>query len=338
MKSILTILLTFVAFSLSAGAKTIAKQQEPQKPTESNQQKPDERFIPITDKTATIELKSSDTIIYRTVNVSLGEVLILQFPQGINVEGPTVMGNYSLFKVDANNIPVLSLQIWALVADEGLNSNFQFSTNIGITFIFNLKISSADKASNRITFTYPEFSAQQKTMQDSFILLKKKYDDEQAKAMADIDKIAERKRLEMLAQNFGGFYMCREYKVRSENSWVFLMSDRICALGAEPQTILLNFVVKNNSRNYFYIKEIKIYAVENGGKVPLDIVVAGGNGKTSSGKPADGYYWLEKFGIQYRETLNGGVTFITKEPAKSYYIELIEEGGKQRTLEVQVEW
>jgi len=285
--------------------------------------KADERFIPITDKVATIELTESDTVLYRTVGIAIGEVLVLEFPEGVTLAGDPVIGDNALLKAEVEVNP-LAIKVWALpfqgVAENemwGLNTNLQLKTNVGITFIINFKIQPPDKASNRIVFTYPAFSAKQKAMQDQFIVLKNKLQEEHKKAMAEVDAIAERRKLEFLTREFGEFFVCNTYKNREERELVFLSSDRICKVG--PETILINFVIKNRYRNYFYLKEVKAYAVQGGAEVEMDA-----------------YYWVDKYGIRFDESLKGAIGFKIKDYTPEYRIEIVEESGKMRTIKLTV--
>lgn len=286
-------------------------------------QKKDERFVPITDKVATIELKSSDTVIYRTANIGIGEALVLEFPDGIVLAGNPVVGDNALLKIEVEVNPLM-LKVWSLpfqgVSESemwGINTNLQIRTNVGVTIIINFVVQSVDKASNRIIFTYPEFSAKQKDMQDQFIVLKNALQEEHKKAMADVEKIAERRKLEMLTREFGEFFMCNSYKNREETELVFLQSDRICKVG--PETILINFVVKNRYRNYFYLDQVKVFAVQGGNEVEM----------TS-------FYWVDKYGIKFDEALKGAIGFTIKDYTVSYIIEITEQSGKLRKIRLEV--
>gem|GEM_PF-906734 len=285
--------------------------------------KKDERFVPITDKVATIELKSSDTVIYRTANIGIGEALVLEFPEGMVLAGNPVVGDNALLKIEVEVNP-LTLKVWSLpfqgVAENemwGINTNLQLRTNVGVTIIINFVVQSVEKASNRIIFTYPEFSAKQKDMQDQFVVLKNALQEEHKKAMADVEKIAERRKLEMMTREFGEFYMCNTYKNREEKELVFLSSDRICKIG--PETILINFIVKNRYRNYFYLDQVKVYAVQGGNEVEM----------TS-------FYWVDKYGIKFDEALKGAVGFTIKDYTVSYIIEITEQSGKLRKIRLEV--
>ncbi len=319
-----------LALTAQAGKKLNTTPQQPEKPAAEQkaeppkeEKKPDTRFIPITDKVASIELKTTDTIIYRTVNIGIGEVLVMEFPAGILLDGDPVIGDAALLRAEIEANP-LAVKVWALpfqgVSESemwGLNTNLQLKTNIGITFIINFKVEAVEKASNRIIFTYPEFTAKQKAQQDSLIELKNKLNEEHKKAMGEVDKLADQKKLEMLTKEFGEFFMCNTYKNREEKELVFLSSDRICKVG--PETILINFVVKNRYRNYFYIKDVKVFAVQGGSEVEMDSV-----------------YYVDKYGINFDESLKGGVGFKIKDYTPEYLIEITEESGKLRTIRLKV--
>lgn len=285
--------------------------------------KQSDKFIPITKKVEAIELKNSDVVLYRTVNIGIGEVIVLEFPEGITLSGQPVIGDSALLNVEVDPSP-LNLKVWAKTFSGtpenhmwGLNTNLQFKINAGITFIINFKIAPVKKASNRIIFSYPEFTQQHKDMQKQLVRLKNKLQKEHDKAMKKIDKTAEEKKLEFLTEEFGEFFMCNTYKARAEKEWVFLMSDRICKIG--PKTILINFVVKNRYRQYFYLNDVKVYALRGSSRIEL-------------GRK----YHVDKYGIQFDEALKGGIGFTVDDYARSYEIEIIEEAGKQRKIKLKV--
>lgn len=316
------ILACFVLFGLLLSAAEQPKTQ-PASTAPQTAQKADDRFVPITDKVATVELKNTDTILYRTVNIAIGEVLVLEYPEGVTLLGDPVVGDNALLKADVEVNP-LAVKVWALpfqgVAENemwGLNTNLQLRTNIGITFIINFRVSEPAKASNRIVFTYPEYTSKQKAMQDTLVELKNKLNEEHKKAMGEIDKLAETKKLEFLTREFGEFFMCNTYKNREQTELVFLSSDRICKVG--PETILINFLIKNRYRNYFYLKEVKVYAVQGGSQVEMD-----------------SFYWVDKYGIKFDEVLKGAVGFRIKDYTPEYVIEVTEESGKMRKIRLTV--
>jgi len=117
--------------------------------------------------------------------------------------------------------------------------------------------------------------------------------------------------------------MCNEYVNRAEEDLVFLTSTRICKWGGKKDKggdVYINFYIKNRYRNFFYVKEVKVYGLQGDTKIPID----------------NTHVFLEKYGIQFDEVLNGAVGFELDDYYRQYRLELIEEAGKKRIIHVNV--
>ena len=89
------------------------------------------KFIPITEKVAVITISNSDTVIYRTVNIALGEVFVFEFPENISLtENPTV-GDAGLLKIEVETEP-LKMKVWGLMFSEAPEEALMY----GLSFIF----------------------------------------------------------------------------------------------------------------------------------------------------------------------------------------------------------
>lgn len=286
----------------------------------------DPRFVPITEKVSVITLKNSDNVIYRTVNIAIGEVFVIEFPGNITLhENPTI-GDAGLLKIEVENDP-LKMKVWGLMFPEasessmyGLNSNIQFKINSGQTFILNLVLQPAANASNRIIFSYPEWETAQKDINRQIEALKKEQNAEYEKKMKSIEKESEKMMIQFMSKSFSEFFQCNNYSARTEEDLVFLRSDRICKIGKDG-VITVNFSIKNRYRQRFHVESIKIYSMK-GGRVEID----------------NASYHLDKFSMQFDEIVNGAMAFRIKDEDYSteYLIEVVESAGKKRKIEVKV--
>jgi hypothetical protein len=286
----------------------------------------DPRFIPITEKVSVITLKNSDTVIYRTVNIAIGEVFVIEFPKNISLEENPTVGDAGLLKIEVESDP-LKMKIWGLMFPEtpesdmyGLNSNMQFKINSGQTFILNMVLQPATNASNRIIFTYPEWEDAQKDVNRQIEAVKKSLQAEFDKKKENLDKEIDSAMIQFMAKSFSEFFQCNNYSARTEEGLVFLRSDRICKIGKDG-IITINFSVKNRHRQRFHIEEVKVYSLK-GGKVEID--------KAS--------FHLDKYSMQFDEIITGGLAFRIKDEDYSteYMIEVVESAGKKRKLELKV--
>ncbi|MGI6394348.1 MAG: hypothetical protein ACOX2F_06420 [bacterium] len=286
----------------------------------------DPRFVPITEKVAVITLKNSDTVIYRTVNIAIGEVFVIEFPKNITLEENPTVGDAGLLKIEVESEP-LKMRMWGLMfpdADEvsmyGLNSNIQFKINSGQTFIFNMVLQPAENASNRIIFSYPEWENAQKDINRQLEAMKKEILAEYKRKEENLQKESEKMMILFMAKSFSEFYQCNNYSARTEKNLVFLRSDRICKIGKDG-LVAVNFSVKNRYRQRFHIESVKVYSIK-GGKVEIDSAL----------------YHLDKYSMQFDEVVNGAIAFKIKDEDYSteYLIEVIENAGKKRKLEVRV--
>lgn len=285
------------------------------------------KFIPITEKVAVITIQNSDTVIYRTVNIALGEVFVFEFPENISLTETPTVGDAGLLKIEVETDP-LKMKVWGLMFEEaseealmyGLSSNVQFKINSGQTFIFNFVIEPSDEASNRIIFSYPEWETSNKAVNRHLEMLRKELETKYEKRMKEIEKEIDKSMIGMMAKSFSEFFQCSSYSARTEENLVFLRSDRICKIGKEA-LITLNFSVKNRYRQRFHIDSVKVYSTK-GGKVEID----------------NAQYHIDKFSMQFDEIVNGGIAFKINDEdySREYIIEVNESAGKQRKLELKV--
>jgi hypothetical protein len=286
----------------------------------------DPRFVPITEKVSVITLKNSDTVIYRTVNIAIGEVLVIEFPQNINLTEKPTIGDAGLLRIEADSDP-LRLRVWGLMFPDtpessmyGLNSNIQFKINSGQTFIFNLILQPATNASNRIIFSYPEWEQAQKDVNRMIEELKRGLEAEHEKKMKSIEKDSERLMINFMARSFSEFFQCNNYSARTQEDLIFLRSDRICKIGKDG-IVTMNFSIKNRYRQRFHIEAVKVYSMK-GGKVEIE----------------GAEFHLDKYSMQFDEIVSGAIAFRIKDEDYSteYIIEVIESAGKKRKLELRV--
>lgn len=285
------------------------------------------KFIPITEKVAVITISSSDTVIYRTVNIALGEVFVFEFPENISLTETPTVGDAGLLKIEVETEP-LKMKVWGLMFSEapeealmyGLSSNVQFKINSGQAFIFNFVISPTENASNRIIFSYPEWETSNKAVNKHLEMLRKELEEKYEKRMKEIKKEIDKSMIGMMAKSFSEFFQCSSYSARTEEELVFLRSDRICKIGKDA-LVTVNFSVKNRYRQRFHIESVKIYSTK-GGKVEID----------------NAQYHIDRFSMQFDEIVSGGIAFkISDEDySREYIIEVNESAGKKRKLELKV--
>ena len=153
------------------------------------------KFIPITEKVAVITIQNSDTVIYRTVNIALGEVFVFEFPENISLTETPTVGDAGLLKIEVETGP-LKMKVWGLMFEEaaeealmyGISSNVQFKINSGQTFIFNFVIQPSDASSNRIIFSYPEWESSNKAVNRHLEMLRKELEEKYEKRTKEMEK------------------------------------------------------------------------------------------------------------------------------------------------------
>lgn len=281
---------------------------------------------PITEKVSVITIKNSDTVIYRSVNIAIGEVFVIEFPPDIRLaENPTI-GDAGLLQIEVEEDP-LKMKIWGLMFPDtpeeqmyGLNSNVQFKINSGQTFILNLILSGPANASNRLIFSYPEWEKASKELNRELEAIRKELEKEHEKKMKGLSAEVEKQMISLSAKAFSEFFQCSSYSARTEKNLVFLRSDRICKIGKDG-IVTVNFSVKNRYRQRFHIESVKIYSMR-GGKTEID----------------GAQYHVDRFSMQFDETVNGGIAFRIKDEdySREYLIEVTESTGKKRKLELKV--
>ena len=315
----LVFIMLFSFVSSAEEAEEIKKNEEVQKEEKK------EEAIKIEKKISLIELKSTDTIIYRSVDISPTEMFVMEFPKGIGLDGSAAsaiaVGHDQIIKVDLIPSP-LTVKVAALQNIPELKTNLQIKLNCGITVIFNFRIV-AENAASRVIFSYPEYEQQLEKDKDAFLALKvklqKEYEEKVKKLVEDADKL----RIKKNTKGFSEFYMCNDFINRQQDDRVFFTSTRICKWGGQKDKggdVYINFYIKNRYRNFFYVKDVKVYGLVGDSKVPIE----------------SRELYLEKYGIKFDEVLNGAVGFKLDDYYRRYIIELEEESGKKRVIPIMI--
>ncbi len=287
--------------------------------------------ITIKDKVFNYNIKMQDKTLYFKALVAIGRAATISFPDDIKIVGTPTIGNDKMLRDQIIPAP-LELKIWGMkfkedtdeLEMEGQSCNYTVKLNTGQTLVFEITIVAPQFAVSVINFSFSEFEKQIGEVKKYWIEkeaeLKKKEDE----IRANIRKEAVKEALGIIAEDFGNYYMCNFYDVRgnSGKELVFFMSDRICKYGDDKFTV--NFVVRNGSRQYFFVEDVKIYKNSADG--------------TQEGEIAGAVVKMSKKGLLYDEEAKGGISFILPktEYSRSYTLELIENTGRLIKIPIEI--
>ncbi len=274
-----------------------------------------------------VPISNENKIVYRTVNIAVGEVLVIEFPDGIKLSGIPVVGDNALLRVEVEKQP-LRMRVWALLFPgrterdmSGISSNIQFSLNSGHSFIFRITVTDSNRAANRIVISYPEWDKETKRLKQRTEQYRAELDKRYKKRLTELSDEISKKSAELLAKSFSEFFQCNTYRVRSEEKLVFFSSDRMCKIGVNG-FIIINFLIKNRARKQFLTDTITVYALRGTSRVEIDSPVL----------------FLQKYSMLFDEVVSGAVAFRIEEEgyAKRYELVLKESAGQQRKLTITV--
>jgi len=289
------------------------------------------KSVTFEDRIHDYKLKLEDKNLYFKLPVALGRATTIVFPDDVKLSAPHTLGNKSLIQTQIVPNP-LELKLWGKKFNQsqvdssmiGQSTNLIIKLNTGQTLIFEITIVPAESAVLRVNFLFPEFENSIAEVRKAWIAKEAEIKRAEEEMLKNIDEIAHRKKLELLAEDFGKYWSCNTYDVRgnSGRELVFFMSDRICKFG--EGTIVLNFVIKNGSRKYFYADQIKvyIYAKDSLIEIPSNKLISK----------------ISKKGLLYDEEAVGAVIFelSSSEYSRRYKVLLIEKHGRKIKVDVTV--
>jgi hypothetical protein len=256
------------------------------------------------------------------VSCSLGNVLVIQFPEGESLNGDPAIGNAALFNFKLQKDPLL-LMLWPtipegsqLTSDDvlGETSNVQINLASGTNILMELRI--AEKSCQRVIFRDPERTKTEALRKK----LRKEVRNEleaafEARRQA-LDSEACGKALSLVARGMMKRIHCTDLSDREMADLLVVRATRICHIGDH---VFIDLSVHNRARDLFALGKIEALSVESDKMRSLDAVVEWRRGSPQL-----------KFDQQARAV---AVFPVSEETAASEYaVRVTENAGKKRIV------
>ena len=256
------------------------------------------------------------------INAAVGDVISLEFPDGVERRGEPALGNSALFAFEATSTPFRVL-VWPKIPKGarnvrtedlfGITSSLQVFLDSGVTVLVDLRIGPRAAAVQRVVFDFPQRERESEwvtaQLAEQARKLRAQFEDERAAIEATV---ADRAKAH-IAQAVLERHHCERLYGRAERGLLLVWGRQICRLG---RYTLVRFSVENRYRDVFHLDRVEIAEAEGEGDGPLEGHVE----------------WQRPPRLGFGDKVDGVVLFTVDEGAKSYVLTVVEDGGKKRVV------
>lgn len=259
------------------------------------------------------------------VNCALGEVLIVQLPEGEKILGDPAVGNAALFKFKLQEKP-LQLLLWPTIPKgskvtstglDGETTNVQIQLASGINVILGLQIAQPEVAVQRLVLQFPELAdetAAKKKLRDQ---IREEVEREFKDREDSMDSEAHDLALRITARDISKRINCTDLHEREMRDLLVVRAQRICQIG---EHVYIKMSIHNRSRTLFSLQSIEILSVDGKEMQPLEALVEWEDGERPQLR-----FDQKKYGV--------AVFPVTEDSAAAEYaVKVTENSGKKRVV------
>jgi len=257
-------------------------------------------------------------------NASIGDVVSLEFPDGVKLKGEPALGNTALFAFKSSQEP-LRLLVWPKVPPrvqgvtphdlQGVTSNLQVFLDSGVTVILDMKITPRSRAVQRVVFDFParerESDWVKAQLSDQARRLRAEFETERSELEATVTERMQRSMAKAMLER----HHCETLRARGESGLLVVWARRICRVG--PYTFV-QFTLRNRYWDVFHLDRVELTEAEGEGDGPLEALIE----------------WERTPLLPFDASVDGMAVFTVGEGAKSYVLTVYEDGGKKRVVDV----
>ena len=272
------------------------------------------------------DLKASEPNPRVRISCSLGNVLVVQLPEGESLQGDPAVGNAALFQFKLQKDPLM-LMLWPKIPEGsdvtsadilGETSNVQINLSSGMNILLELQIS--DKSVQRVIFKSPDLEER--------ITLKEKLRDEVRSEVEaslkqreeNLEAEARKMALSITAQGVMKRVNCTSLRERAMQDLLVVKAHRICHIG---EHIYVEISVHNRSRGLFVLDHAEILSMQGEEPQAMEAEFEWEGGKIPQ--------------LKFDRTARGVAVFpVTEETSSSEYgVQITESAGKKRVVTLE---
>jgi len=261
------------------------------------------------------------------VNAALGDVLSIEFPEGVRLKGEPALGNKAIFEYRAQETEPLRVLVWPKIPRgargvrpedlEGERSNLQVFLDSGVTLLVELQVAPVRRSVQRVVLRFPERERESEYVREQLARQARELAKEHEREMESLeDRVREESRRTM-ARAMLERHHCEDLSERSMRDLLVVWVHRICRIGG---LTYVEFEIENRRRDLFHLKGVEVRAVDgNEGEGGVEALVEYA-GETT---------------LPFDARVRGMAVFETAgEGAGEYEVVVEEHGGAQRVVQV----
>ncbi|MEQ8275143.1 MAG: hypothetical protein RMA76_09245 [Deltaproteobacteria bacterium] len=258
------------------------------------------------------------------INTALGDVVSIEFPEGVRMKGAPALGNAAIFKYQAQETEPLRVLVWPrmprggnLTTEDllGQRGNLQIFMDSGATLLVDLRVARSRESVQRVVLAFPERVREREFVKEQLAeqarRLTAAFEEEKA---ALSNTVVEQSRRRMARAMLDRMH-CESLRERAMHDLLVVRVHRICRIGAET---FVAFEVHNRRRDLFHLKDVVLReASDDEGNVEALVE------------------WRGDPTLAFDERVFGMAIFgIEGDAARAYALTVIEDGGAKREVVV----
>lgn len=258
------------------------------------------------------------------INCAVGDVVSLEFPDGVERRGEPALGNQALFAFQASSSPFRVL-VWPKLPKgargvriedlHGVTSSLQVFLDSGVAVLVDLRIGPRATAVQRVVFDFPARERESEWVQSQLSERTRKMRSEFEAERAQIEETVGARTKAALAAALLERHHCEPLYRRAERGLLIVWGDEICRLG---KYTLVRFRVQNRYRDFAVLDRVEVREVKGKEDGPLDAHIE----------------WSSAPRLGFGHEVQAVAIFEVEAGARSYALRLVENGGKKRVVEL----
>jgi len=258
------------------------------------------------------------------INAAVGDVISLEFPDGVERRGEPALGNSALFAFQATSNPFRVL-VWPRLPKGarnvriedlyGVTSSLQVFLDSGVAVLVDLRIGPRETAVQRVVFDFPQRERESEWVQAQLAEQARKMRAEFEEERSQIEATVATRSEAAIAKAVLERHHCEALYGRAERGLLVVWGERICRVG---KYTLVRFRVENRYRDVFHLDRVEVREAKDEADGALEAHVE----------------WQRPPRLAFGDEVTAVAIFAVAEGAKSYALAVHEDGGKKRVVEL----
>lgn len=260
------------------------------------------------------------------IDCALGDVVSIEFPEGVKLKGDPALGNRAIFEYRAQDTTPLRVLVWPRVprgakdvspADlVGERGNLQVFLDSGAALLVDLRIGRAGRSVQRVVLRFPERERESEYVREQLAEQSRHLTEAFEREKAELEETVVERSRRRIARAVLDRVHCEDLDERAMEDLLVVRAHRLCRIGGE---MLVLFEVHNRRRDLFHLQGVHVIE----------------EGSDEGGHPSVLVEWSGQTTLPFDAQVWGVALFAVEgEAAKGYALNVVEDGGAQRSVTV----